>query len=378
MLKKKIKKKIKLSKNKKQKTLTLRKIKLITTKSSFLPNKLFKKHSEFLINWFKWKVKKKRYQILAFSRLSKKRKNYVNTLSYYNNTKPTQLNYKPLNDQTNKRSDIKYNNLKHTNSLQLNYYLVSFTRLFLLNFLSNKFLYKSFILSSNLDNNKLTSLNNKLFLSKNIHTNLLPHWSFKKIINKKVLNSFSSQSFTDHIIPWYYHTLVRFIENCTGKKTIFQFYPFLNQAILVEDVLRYKRWLPRMVFYERKLGHRFFLEEALHLIHLSFYLKDPKILLSWLKAMILRISFWKTRSIFRFLKYLFHNYFRYVFTDINVLGLKIKLKGKISAAGNSRKRTIIYRVGKTSHSEVNIKVLNEFDTVNTFTGVMGLGIWVFY
>lgn len=35
-----------------------------------------------------------------------------------------------------------------------------------------------------------------------------------------------------------------------------------------------------MVFYERKLGHRFFLEESLHLIHLSFILRDPKIFVS--------------------------------------------------------------------------------------------------
>jgi hypothetical protein len=113
-------------------------------------------------------------------------------------------------------------------------------------------------------------------------------------------------------------------------------------------------------------------------MHLSFILRDPKILTSWLKAMILRISFWKTRSIFRFLKYLFNNYFRYVFADIGVKGLKIKLKGKISAAGNSRKRTILYRVGKTSHSETRVRVLSESTTINTFTGVMGLNVWLFY
>jgi hypothetical protein len=152
----------------------------------------------------------------------------------------------------------------------------------------------------------------------------------------------------------------------------------MNQSVSAEHAARYSRWLPRMAFYERKLGHRFFLEEALHIMHLSFTLRDPKILASWLKAMILRISFWKTRSIFRFLKYLFHNYFRFIFDDIGIKGLKIKLKGKISAAGNSRKRTILYRVGKTSHSETRIRVLTEFATVNTFTGVMGLSIWLFY
>ena len=172
--------------------------------------------------------------------------------------------------------------------------------------------------------------------------------------------------------------MIRFIEDCTGKKTLFQFYPFMNQDVTTDFVVRYKRWLPRMVFYERRLGHRFFLEEAIHIIHLSFYLKDPKILCNWLKAMILRISFWKTRSIFRFLKYLFFNYFQYVFKDVGVKGLKIRLKGKISAAGNSRKRTILYRIGNTSHSTTSLRVLNEATTINTFTGVMGFNVWLFY
>jgi hypothetical protein len=35
-----------------------------------------------------------------------------------------------------------------------------------------------------------------------------------------------------------------------------------------------------MAFYERNLGHKFFLEEALNLIHLSFTLRDPKIVIS--------------------------------------------------------------------------------------------------
>jgi hypothetical protein len=126
------------------------------------------------------------------------------------------------------------------------------------------------------------------------------------------------------------------------------------------------------------LGHRFFLEEAIHIMHLSFFLKDPKLICSWLKAIILRISFWKTRSIFRFLKYLIHNYYRHVFADVGLKGLKIKLKGKISAAGNSRKRTILYRTGQTSHSHVALRVVNEFMTISTFTGVMGFQIWLFY
>jgi len=90
--------------------------------------------------------------------------------------------------------------------------------------------------------------------------------------------------------------------------------------------------------------------------------------------MILRISFWRTRSIFRFLKYLLNNYFVHIFKDLGVQGLKLKLKGKISVGGNSRKRAILFRVGKTSHSTVSLRVLHEIKTINTFTGVMGFQV----
>lgn len=94
--------------------------------------------------------------------------------------------------------------------------------------------------------------------------------------------------------------------------------------------------------------------------------------------MILRISFWKTRSIFRFLRYLFLTYFMHIFSDLKLRGLKIKLKGKISSAGNSRKKIIVYRVGETSHSKVALRVVSEFTRINTFTGVMGFQVYLFY
>ena len=214
---------------------------------------------------------------------------------------------------------------------------------------------------------------NKLKLS-----NILPAKCFKHRLTRKIYNLTKLQTIQENFTPWYYNTLVRFMEHCSGKKCLFQFYPFVNNDVEHEFYVRYKKWIPRMAYYERRLGHRFFLEEAIHIMHLSFFLKDPKLICSWLKAIILRISFWKTRSIFRFLKYLIHNYYIYTFPDLGLKGLKIKLKGKISAAGNSRKRTILYRVGKTSHSQVSLRVVNEFMTINTFTGVMGFQIWLFY
>ena len=80
-----------------------------------------------------------------------------------------------------------------------------------------------------------------LFTPNNIITNLLPHSSFTKTLNKKVLDSFTNKNFDEVITPWYYHTLIRFLENCSGKRVIFQFYPFIDQSVTTDNVARYKK-----------------------------------------------------------------------------------------------------------------------------------------
>ena len=225
----------------------------------------------------------------------------------------------------------------------------------------------------------LSSFSKSLSVSSSFnYSNLQPHKSLKHIISKKILSLFSTNKIREDIIPMYYNTLIRFMEHCSGKKIFLQLYPFLNQNVTYDYIVRYKSWITRMKSYERRLGHKFFFEEALHIMHLSFVLRDSLLFSSWLKAMILRISFWKTRTIFRFLRYLFLIYFMHIFPELKIKGLKIRLKGKISAAGNSRKRTILYRVGQTSHSKLDLRVSHSKQTINTFTGVMGFQVWLFY
>jgi ribosomal protein S3 len=77
---------------------------------------------------------------------------------------------------------------------------------------------------------------------------------------------------------------------------------------------------------------------------------------------------------FHYLKYLFKYFFSSIFSELKVKGLKFKLKGKVSVAGNSRTRTVVYQVGHVSHSTYDNKILHSFDLVRTFTGVIGLQI----
>jgi hypothetical protein len=185
-------------------------------------------------------------------------------------------------------------------------------------------------------------------------------------------------NFYSDITPWVNDALIRFIEFTSGSRALIQHNMNIEGMVDKHSKLTYRCWILRMGYYERTLGHRFFMEEALHIIHLSLKNHDVNLFSSWLKAIITRISFWKTRSIFRFLKYIFNNYYRFMFNDLSSKGIKIRLKGKISAAGNSRKRTILFRSGKNSYSSVNVKCLHDFKTITTFTGVMGFQVWLFY
>ena len=235
-------------------------------------------------------------------------------------------------------------------------------------------------------NSNNSKLNNLFLLKKKYKfqklnyfcNNIIPSKSFNIFLFKKIKSIFLINKLREDFIPYYYNSLIRFLEHCSGKKFFLQIYPFLNQNINSYFIIRYKIWITRMKSYERRLGHKFFFEEALHIMHISFKLRDSLLLGSWLKTIILRISFWKTRTIFRFLRYLFLIYFNYTFDELKIKGLKIKLKGKISVVGNARKRTILYRIGKTSHSSLNLRISHTNQIINTFTGVMGFQVWIFY
>ena len=94
--------------------------------------------------------------------------------------------------------------------------------------------------------------------------------------------------------------------------------------------------------------------------------------------MLKRLSFWKYRVLFRYLKFLLRYIFKPYFEAFDFRGFKLRLKGKISVAGNARTRTLVLQYGNTSHSKMDNKVAYDLSYVNTFTGVMGFKLWFFY
>jgi len=104
---------------------------------------------------------------------------------------------------------------------------------------------------------------------------------------------------------------------------------------------------------------------------LGLKLKDPTFLANWIRAMMRRLSFWKYKIIFRYLKYLLRYIFHPNFDKLGLRGVKFQLKGKISVAGNARTRTLFYKIGEVGQSKMENKVAYDLSYFETFTGIMG-------
>lgn len=209
-------------------------------------------------------------------------------------------------------------------------------------------------------------------------SNLLPAHMFQFTIRRRLLKLFKFYKFNVNIVMWYYTMLIRFMENCSGKKVCLKFNPFIENLLPFSDLARASMWAPRVVGFQRLLGPKIFVNESLRIFHLAIRSKDPTFLANWIKGMLQRMSFWKYRLLFRYIKFVMRYLFWIYFSDLGFKGLKLRLKGKISVAGNARTRTLLYQIGETSYSTFANRIASDYSTINTFTGVLGFRLWFFF
>lgn len=297
------------------------------------------------------------------------------------------------NNLIHSKNLVKSNNSKFTTIIDNNLILTRNTDL-LFTFFENKTLYKYLSFNNNLSyfnynktinkNNNLSVVSdlNKQFFNSRINifnkSNLIPSNIFKYTIKRKLLKIVNFHKFSSNIIMWYYNILIRFMENCSGKKVYLKFNPFIENSLSFTDIARCNMWSTRITSFQRLLGPKIFLKESLKILHIAIKFKDPTFLSNWIKGMLYRMSFWKYRLLFRYLKYTMRYLFWLYFPELEFKGFKLRLKGKISVAGNARTRTLMYRIGETSYSKLNNRIVSDFTTINTFTGVLGFKIWFFF
>jgi len=266
--------------------------------------------------------------------------------------------------------------------------LVLFDYLNLQTIINQPLLYK-YLYWLTIPNNELTSQVNQSLESLNNHsfstrinlfktTNLWPSSFFHFTLKRKILKIFSFNKFLPNVTMWYYNILIRFMESCTGKKVFLKFNPFIENFLSFTDLARCNMWSIRINSFQKLLGPKIFLNESLRIMHIALRFKDPTFFANWIKGMLNRMSFWKYRLLFRYIKFAMRYLFWLYFSELQFKGLKIKLKGKISVAGNARTRTLIYRIGETGYSKIDNRVICDSSTINTFAGVLGFKIWFFF
>jgi hypothetical protein len=172
--------------------------------------------------------------------------------------------------------------------------------------------------------------------------------------------------------------LVRFVENLTGRRSLLRFSPNAFKFLDTRDRARAIAWEPRIQNYQKRLGPRFFAAETLKLIGVMLRSRDPFFFSKWLVLVANRLKFFNHRHFFRLVRLLLKWYFGLFFDEFQITGMKLKFKGKISVAGNSRTRTQFSKAGTTSNSTVSNRVTSDINYVYTYTGAVAFQVWIYF
>ena len=198
--------------------------------------------------------------------------------------------------------------------------------------------------------------------------------TYPSIIRRRLIKVFRSRKFDTKVMLWNYNLLGRFMEHCTWHKVYLKLNPLVDKSLRSYDQALARMWYSRVAIFQRMLGPRIFLHESIKIILIALKYKDPMFLCNWIRAMLYRMSFYKYRLLFRYLKYVVGNLLEPSFPDLGLRGFKLRLKGKICVAGNARTRKLLFKVGSTSHSKKSNKVIHHNTLINSFTGVMGFNL----
>lgn len=177
----------------------------------------------------------------------------------------------------------------------------------------------------------------------------------------------------------YEHFLfIRFLEWYLGKKVLINVFFFLQNKLPTMDYVQCVLWENRLIGFSWLPKKRFSIRRFFFLNLTALRLKDMNLLFFVWHDLFKRVDFWKHRLIIHFVRYVFVSFFSSVFSSCRVRGFRFFFKGKISVSGNSRKRSAMFWVGRTSFSKKTNRILSKFDIIPTWTGVMGLQLWLIF
>lgn len=195
--------------------------------------------------------------------------------------------------------------------------------------------------------------------------------STKKKFKFQIINDFYPSSFIINILLKYFSY---FYNNNIILNINFELYNNLTiQEIVFLESVNF-----RMKLFAFQFSTIFFLSEFIDVVYLSLKRKNLKIIFYYIQRILKKLILWDHKKFLLFFFNLFSEQFFPKTAFLGFKGIKLVIKGKIAVGGNSRKRSMILKLGKTTASNHfnDLHITNTLFT--TSTGALGFKAWLFY
>lgn len=137
-------------------------------------------------------------------------------------------------------------------------------------------------------------------------------------------------------------------------------------------------WIFRIKHFFRIFKYKFDISLFIKLMYLAIKNKDIHLIMKLITSITPRIEFKKQRKFFKFVIFLFRTHFALLYNIYNIQGFQFEFRGKISVDGNARTRKMYAKILRPSPSNYSYSAKYIYKTVNTYTGVLGLKLWIYY
>lgn len=122
----------------------------------------------------------------------------------------------------------------------------------------------------------------------------------------------------------------------------------------------------------------FFVNEFLDLVYMALKLKNFNHLITYLNRLLKSLIIWEHKRFLLFFFEAFKEQFFVAFPDFGIVGLQLLIKGKIGVGGDSRKRSMVVRLGQLTRTATSVNTYTLNTWLNTNTGALGLNVKLFY
>lgn len=121
-----------------------------------------------------------------------------------------------------------------------------------------------------------------------------------------------------------------------------------------------------------------YFNEVIYLFLVNIFLKNSKNICKFIKKKLEKVHFKEHRKYFLFFFKIINEYIECNFKILKVSGIFMKFKGKLARGGNSRTKTMYFKVGKTAQGDKNLALNTNKWAVWTKTGSFNCMFQIFY